>query len=105
MGKKGYIRIQNKSSLDLTISLENVGHVKDTGMDKIQGLLAAGAQFPQEGEQKFDTGGRYECLEGEAKRRIQKDGHFQMVARVEDGDDSRPPAMVKFGRPGNGAKT
>jgi hypothetical protein len=86
MGEKAYIRIQNKSTYDVTVKHENVHRVDDEGMDKIQGAIAPGGQLPKLGEDKF--GGQYQCIEGESKFFFQKDGYFALIVEVEGSSPS-----------------
>ena len=81
MGKGANIRIQNKSTHDITVSVEDRQEIDDDGMDGIQGALAAAQQFPSEGQNKFS--GRYQYIEGEKKFFLQKDGSFKLVVNVE----------------------
>lgn len=88
-GQGGYIRIQNKSTYDVTVSIENRRNVDDDGMDQISGDIPAGGQLPSEGETKFG-GGTYQYIEGDKTFFLQKDGYFELVVNV---DGSSPSSL------------
>ena len=89
MGEGGYVRIQNKSTHNVTIRVIQGQSVKSSGMNDIQGVIPPGQQLPKNGENKF--GGVYEYIEGEVRFRVQKDGYFHLEAHV---DGSSPSGLM-----------
>jgi len=97
MGKGAFIRIQNKSSHTLKLSIAYLQRVDDIGLDNLQGELAPGEQFPKEGQslpEPSATPGKYEYMEGDVERRWHKDGKFTLEARTEDGKLAAVEFMV-----------
>ncbi|GAX29164.1 hypothetical protein FisN_7Hh235 [Fistulifera solaris] len=86
MGKGAYVRIQNRSTRSVTMVVEGKARIEDQGMPQLHGTLAAGKQLPAEPAHKV-YGGNYTYIEGEAERRVQKDGQLTLVAQHEQGDD------------------
>lgn len=84
MGKGAHVRIKNHSTHNVTIVVEDRNRVEDQGIGNIQGELEVGHQLPVEGKDVYE--GKYEYLEGEANRAIQKDGSFELVAKYSGGE-------------------
>jgi hypothetical protein len=82
MGEGGYIRIQNKSTFDATVSIVKGRNVDDRGLNDIVGPIASGGQLPIKGKTKFGEG-IYQYIEGDVRNRFQKDGHFRLEVHVE----------------------
>jgi hypothetical protein len=80
MGKTASIRIQNKSSHQVTVAFDDRDNIHERGLDKLQGTLAPGAEFP------------YEVVEGEPTLRIHRNGHVNVVVNKQGGgaDDGKP---------------
>lgn len=83
MGEGAYIRIQNKSSHAVTLSVLDTTKVHSDGLDAIQGTVKPGRQLPQNGEEPFNDGRRYRYIEGQIQFRGK--GHFRLEARTNDG--------------------
>lgn len=86
MGKGAYVRIQNRSTRSVTVVIEGKARIEDQGMPALQGTLAVGKQLPAESDHEV-YGGNYTYMEGEASKRIQKDGQLTLVVQHEQGDD------------------
>jgi hypothetical protein len=87
-GEGGYIRIQNKSSVDVEIKVVEGRNVDDMGMEKIQGTIAPGDQLPVKGKERFEGGAQYQYIEGDVKFRFQKDGFFHLEAHAKGSSPS-----------------
>lgn len=92
-GQGGYIRIQNKSRIDVEVKLIEGRNVDDMGLDKIVGTIGPGKQLPKDGGTKFG-GGVYQYIEGEARNRFHKDGYFEMQAHPSDGSPSSTLSLI-----------
>lgn len=79
MGKGAYIRIQNRSSHTVTVSVEDRVLIDNVGMDVIQGTVEAGGSLPSDGEDKFGNGHRYQYIEGDKGFFLQPDGSFKLT--------------------------
>lgn len=86
MGKGAYVRIQNRSTRQVTMVIEGKTRIGDQGMPSLQGTLGVAKQLPAEKLHNV-YGGNYTYIEGDATRRIHKDGHLTLVAQHEQGDD------------------
>lgn len=75
MGKKAEIRIQNRSSFALELSITETTRVKNDGLASIQGTIPRNGCLPQEG---------YSTIEGEPRLRVHKDGKLNLLARRKD---------------------
>lgn len=91
MGKGAYIRIQNKSTFTVTVSVEDRHEVGNVGMDLIQGSIDAGGRLPYRGEKKF-ADHRHQYIEGNKRFFIQEDGFLNLVVNVEGSS----PASTKL---------
>lgn len=85
MGEGAYIRIQNKSSYAVDMKVVEGKSVDEVGMDAIQGEIAPNEQLPNNGEQPFGDGRRYQYIEGDVRFFFQGDGHFHLEAHPTDG--------------------
>jgi hypothetical protein len=92
MGEGGYIRVQNKSTYDVTVKVTEGRRVDDRGMKEIQGPIAVGGQLPVTGKSKF--GSMYQYIEGDVRFRVQKDGFFGLEVHVEGSSPSGLKLMV-----------
>ena len=84
-GQGAYIRIQNKSSIEVEIKLVKGRKIDDQGLDSIAGNVGPGEQLPREGQGKKRYDGIYQYIEGDVRNRFQKDGYFAMEAHPMDG--------------------
>jgi hypothetical protein len=87
MGEGAYIRIQNKSTHDVTISLGSTRGVDDQGLAEIQGPMAPDSALPKGTEATF-MGGVYQYIEGDVRFRFQKDGYFEFICNIPDSSPS-----------------
>ena len=92
MGKGAFIRIQNKSTFDLDVTIQDRHEVEDRGIAEIQGHLVPGAQLPVSEGQAVENKGSYQYIKGETKTFLQKDGSIQVVVASE----GQPAAMLKL---------
>lgn len=81
MGKKAEIRIQNRSSFALELSITETTRVKNDGLASIQGTIPRNGCLPQEG---------YSTIEGEPRLRVHKDGKLNLLARRKDEEGDGP---------------
>lgn len=86
-GEGGYIRVQNKSSVEVTVKVqEGAENVDGLGLDALEGVIATQAQLPTEGKSPFeddDGDGKaavYQYIEGDVQNRFQNDGFFVLEA-------------------------
>eukprot|EP00429_Kryptoperidinium_foliaceum_P025007 CAMPEP_0176147498 /NCGR_PEP_ID=MMETSP0120_2-20121206/75192_1 /TAXON_ID=160619 /ORGANISM="Kryptoperidinium foliaceum, Strain CCMP 1326" /LENGTH=447 /DNA_ID=CAMNT_0017484117 /DNA_START=65 /DNA_END=1408 /DNA_ORIENTATION=- len=82
-GQGALIRISNQSSKTVEIKLIEGRKIDDMGLDRLQGTLEPGQQFPSEGGREH-KGRRYQYIEGEVRNRFQKDGYFTLQAHPQD---------------------
>lgn len=94
MGKTALIRIQNKSSYHVTVAFDERNNVHERGLDKLQGTLAPGAQFPSNTKKDNAAAAVYELIEGEPTRRIQRNGSIHVVVTKQGAD--KGPEMVRL---------
>lgn len=78
MGQKATIRIQNKSTHQVKIAINDTRNVKEDKLAPLNGTLASVNDF-------LPADGNWQEIEGEPKLRIQKDGYFHIVATNPDG--------------------
>ena len=105
-GEGGYIRIQNKSSVEVEIKIvDGRKNIDDVGMDKIVGIIKPGESLPKEGQNPFDDDSDdddddgppavYQYIEGDVRNRFQKDGFFHLEAHpTKDGKPSSSLTLV-----------
>lgn len=92
MGKGAFIRIQNKSTFEVDVTIQNRHEVEDCGIAEIQGHLVPGAQLPISEGQAVENKGSYQYIEGESKMFLQKNGSMQVTVASE----AQPVAMLKL---------